>query len=162
MPLLFLLGTLVLVVTSYRPQLWDNISNHCSNACFHFSIAFPNSTIALSIFSSFLHYLWSIVVNSHFFHLLSQLVFPPPTSWLQLFVSIVGPSCVVYSGFWSWLQELWSIFPPLIHPYICRISFLLLFSLSLASLPSLRFAIVIASYVASHLLLCCRLCYHKI
>ena len=103
MPLLFLLGTLVLVVASYRLQLWDHISNHCSNACFHFFIAFPSSTLALSTFSSFFHYLWSRVVNSHLFHLLLQLLLPPLTSWLQLFFSIVDPSCVFGSIFWSWL-----------------------------------------------------------
>ena len=76
-PLLCLLGTLVLVVVSYRLQLWDHISNHCSNACFHSSVAFPSSKLGLSTFSSFLHYLCSEVVNSHLFYLLSQLVFPP-------------------------------------------------------------------------------------
>ena len=73
-PLLCLLGTLVLVVASYRLQLWDHISNYCSSNCFQLSILILSSTLALSTFFSFFHYLWSRVVNSHLSHFFSQLV----------------------------------------------------------------------------------------
>jgi len=141
-PLHFRLRTLVLVVASYRLQLWDHISNHCYNPFFHSSNAFSSSTLC-QIF------LLSFTISAPEFSILTSSFSISNNVFASYFLVLASVNLIALSS------TSWSLpFPPVLP---CPLLTFTRFS------TSLRFAIAIVSlYVASHLLLCCRLCYQNL